>query len=451
MKFQSLRTSLAGSAFALVAAMLLGSCGGGGGGTNNTGGNLVLLPNLNVTFYAGVPATMTVGGGRHPYRLASSQPGIFPVPSEIDNNSFTVVPSNPGVIDNSVQAGQLPIRSVVVQVTDAENNIQQAQITVAQNWVFGYGFSYTSNCQSASAGTAAPAACAGGETVVRIEPTFNGALVAHRTLRLETQRGPIVWLYPDGTIAGNSVTVTTDDMGRTFAVFRVDPGIPTQTGIIRLVDVETGMYADQVVNIQGVAIANQLEIIPDTFTFTGPNTAQCGTGQGSFLVFDGVPPYTAFSAFGEVTVSPITTSSQPGEFTFNVSNPNVCLTDATIVITDSRLVRGTVTINTEAGTADPPPPPLRAIPTSLTLHCTAPSASFLVAGGADPTAPITPNENDPELTATSGGTRTVTVDWLPPGGFGAGVDVGPTVNTVVNATDGTSFVNVTVRRPSSCI
>ena len=442
-----MRTSLAGSAFALLAAMLLGSCGGGGGGSNNTGGNLVLLPNLNVTFYAGVPAEMHVGGGRHPYRLSSSQPGIFPVPSEIDNNSFTVIPSNPGVIDNSVQAGQLPIRSVVVQVTDAENNIQQAQITVAQNWVFGYGLSYTSNCQSASAGTTPPPACAGGETLVRVEPTFNGALVAHRVLRLETQRGPITWVYPDGTIAGNSITVTSDDMGRTFAIFRNDSGVPTQFGIIRLIDVETGMYADQVVNISGVAIADQLEIIPDSFTFTGPNTAQCGTGQGSFLVFDGVPPYTAFSASGAVSVTPDTTSDQPGQFTFNVGNPNVCLTDATIVITDSRLVRGTVTINTEAGTADPPPPPLRAIPSSLTLSCTLLSGSILVAGGDPAVTTVNAATTDPKLTLSIAG-RTVTVDFNPT--VPLGTSTGANVTGTVTITDGASVLSIPVRHPPDC-
>jgi hypothetical protein len=445
-KFQSLRTSLAGSALALSAALFLGSCGGGGAESNNTGGNLVLLPNLGVTFYAGVPATMTVGGGRHPYRITSSQPGIFPVPDSISNNSFTVIPGNPGVIDDSVQVGQLPIRSVTVQVTDAENNFQQAIIEVAQNFIMGYGLTYTSNC-TVTVGTPPPA-CAGGETVIRIEPTFNGRLVPHRTLRLEILRGPLVFLYaPNGAVAGNTVTVTSDEMGRTFAVMRIDTGVPTQTGFIRLIDVETGMFADQVFPITGVATATQLEIIPDEFTFTGAFTNQCGTGSGSFLVYDGVPPYTAVSSFGEVTLNNTTSDTNPGMFTFNVSNPNVCLTDATIVVQDSRLVRGTVTITTEAGTNDPPPPPLRAVPTSITLSCTLLSGSFLVAGGDPAVTTINAATNDPTLTLSVAG-RTVSVTYNPPGG--GLTPTGPNVTGTVSATDGASVVSVPVRHPPDC-
>jgi hypothetical protein len=440
-----MRTSLAGSALALAAALFLGSCGGSGASSNNEGGNLVLLPNLGVTYYAGVPATMTVGGGRQPYRVVSSQPGIFPVPDSLTNNSFTVIPSNPGVIDSDVQQGQLPVRSVTVQVTDAENNFQQAIVQVAQNFIMGYGLTYTSNCTVAT-GTP-PGACAGGETLIRIEPTFNGALVPNRTLRLEVLRGPLVFLYaPNGAVAGNTVTVTTDEMGRTFAVMRVDPGVPTQFGIIRLIDVATGMFADQVFSITGVATATELEIIPNEFTFTGAFDNQCGTGSGSFLVFDGLPPYTATSSFGEVTLNNTTSDTNPGFFTFNVSNPNVCLTDATIIVQDSRLVRGTVTITTQPGDNDPPPPPLRAIPTSLTLSCTVTSGSFLVAGG-DTTATINAATNDPTLTLTPAG-RTVTVTYTPPSG---GVTpTGANISGTVSATDGASVVSVIVRHPPDC-
>ncbi len=448
MKFHSLRTSLAGSVLAAIAALLVASCGGGGAGTNNQGGNLFLLPNQNVTFYAGVPATMNISGGHWPYRITSSVPGVFPVPTAISANSFTVIPSNPGVIDNSVQQGELPVVTVQVAVTDAENNFQQANIQVAQNFLTGYGLSYTSSgCQSASGAATAPPACAGGETLVCLTPTFNGSLVGLRTLRIDTLRGPISWLYPNGQIAGNSVTLTTDHQGRACAIFRADTGVPTQFVVFRVTDVETGVSVEESTILTGVATANELEILPDTFTFTGATTAECGTGSGQFLVFDGVPPYSAISSFGEVTVSPASTSDQPGRFTFNVSNPNVCLTDATIVVTDSRLVRGTVTISTEAGSADPPPPPLRAIPSTLSLTCNVNSGNVLVAGGGDPTAQVTPSTADPALTASAPTTRSVNVIF---NNGGLTTDVGPTVSGVVSITDGAQVVNVTVRHPSSC-
>ena len=451
MKFHSLRTSLAGGVLVAIAALLVASCGGGGGGSNNTGGNLFLLPNLNVTFYAGVPATMNISGGRWPYRITSSQPGVFPVPSEISANSFTVIPSNPGVIDTAAQTPTaLPVITVQVAVTDAENNFQQASIQVAQNFLTGYGLSFTSSgCTAAGGAGTAPPACAGGETLVCLRPVFNGALVGLRTLRLDTLRGPVTWLYPNGQVAGNSVTVTTDHEGEACAIFRADTGVGTQFVVFRVTDVETGVSVEESVVLTGVATASELEILPDTFTFTGATTAECGTGSGQFLVFDGVPPYTATSTFAEVTVQPATTDAQPGKFTFNVSNPNVCLTDATIVVTDSRLVRGTVKITTEAGTAAPPPPPLRAIPSTLTLHCTTPTASILVAGGADPTAAVTPSTADPTLTATPSGPRSVQVTFNPPT---AGVtDVPPTVTGTVSITDGAQVVNVVVRHPTNCL
>lgn len=446
MKFHSLRTSLIGCAFALFAAVMLGSCGGGGASGTNQGGNLVLLPQSG-TFFAGMPATMTVVGGRRPYRIVSSEPGILPVPSEVNGNSFTVIPNNPGVIDSGITEGQLPLRTILVSVTDAENGFQQSEIRVAQNFLTGYGLNFISNCPLPSGSQLPPQACAGGETTVRVEANFNGSLIGFRTYRLETVRGPITWLHPDNT-TGNSVTVTTDHEGKTFAVFRVNNNIESQVAIIRLVDVATGVSTEHVVPVVGNQLASELEIIPDEFTFTGPNTAACGTGSAGFLVFDGQPPYTAFSSFAQVTVTPTQSNDQPGRFQFSVNDPNTCLSNATIVVTDARNIRGTVTITTEPGTADPPPPPLRAIPSTITLTCAILSGSTLIAGGADPTAPVTSSESDPNL-STVDGPRNVTVTFTPPSG---GVTAsGGTVTTPVSVTDGAQVIVVSVRHPADCI
>ena len=447
MKFHSLRTSLVGTVFALIAAALLGSCGGGGASTNNVGGNLLLLP-TNATFYAGMPGTMTIVGGRRPYRVISSEPGILPVPTTVDGNSFTLIPSNPGVIDTGIAVNELPTRSVTVSVTDAENGFAQGVVHVAQNFLTGYSIGFNSNCSLAGTATVAPQACAGSETALRIVANFNGALIGDRTYRLEVLRGPFSWVFPDGRIAGNTITVTTDHEGKAFAFFRVESNVPTQLGVFRIVDVLTGVSTEYSFIITGTPLAAQLEIIPNEFTFTGPDTATCGTGSAQFLVFDGLPPYRAFSSFAQVTVSPASTDAQPGIFTFNVNDPNTCLSNATIVVTDSRLARGTVTINTAPGTADPPPPPLRAIPASITLTCAALTGSTVVAGGADPTAAINAATTDPTLTITPAG-RTVSVTFNPPS---AGVTaVPPTVSSTVTLTDGTSVTNLTVRHPTDCI
>ncbi len=446
MKFHSLRTSLVGSAFALIAAVLLGSCGGGGASTNNTGGNLQLLPS-SATFFAGMPATMTISGGRRPYRLVSSEPGILPVPSSVDGNSFTVIPSNPGVIDTGIAVDELPVRTVLITVTDAENGVQQSSIRVAQNFLTGYGVRFNSNCPTSGTSAASPQACAGGETALRIVANFNGALIGNRTYRLEVLRGPFFWVFPDGRIAGNTITVTTDHEGKAFAIFRVSSNVPTQLGVFRIVDVDTGVSTEHLFVITGTPLASELAIIPDEFTFTGRDTATCGTGSGQFLVFDGLPPYSAFSTFAQVTVTPASTDAQPGIFSFSVNDPNICLTGAIIVVTDARLARGIVTITTEAGTNDPPPPPLRAIPSSITLTCTAPTASTLVVGGADPAAAVSASTTDPNLSLVAAG-RTVSITFNPPGG--GVIPVLPTVSATVTVTDGASTTNVTVRHPTDC-
>ena len=449
MKFRSLRTSLVGTVFALIAAVLLGSCGGGGAGANNTGGGLLLLP-ATATFFAGMPATMTISGGRRPYRLTSSEPGILPVPSTLDGSSFTVIPSNPGVVDTGLPDDALPIRTVIISVTDAENNVQSASIRVALNFLTGYGISFNSNCPIAGTGTVAPQACAGGETALRLEANFNGALIGDRTYRLEVTRGPFFWVFPDGRIAGNTITVTTDHEGKAFAIFRVNSNVPTQLGIFRIVDVETGVSTEHVFIIVGTPLAAVLAIIPDSFTFTGRDTLTCGTGSGQFLVFDGLPPYRALSTSTKVTVTPASTDAQPGLFSFSVNDPSTCLTDATIVVFDSQnpSARGIVTITTEAGTEDPPPPPLRAIPSTITLTCTATTGSTVVAGGADPAAAISGSTSDPTLTVTSSG-RTVSVTYTPPSG--GLVAVLPTLSGTVTVTDGTTDTSLAVRHPTDCI
>ena len=440
MKFNSLRTSVLGSAFALAAAFLLGSCGGGGSATQNTGGNLFLLPQ-NGTFYAGMPATMTIVGGRHPYRIVSSDPGIFPVPSEVNEASFTVTPNNPGVVDSA--SASLPERTVVVSATDAENNFQQSQIKIAQNFLTGYGVRYTSNCGTTTGSASAPPACAGGETAVRIEANFNGALVGFRTYRLDIIRGPFQWVFPDGQIAGNSITVTTDHEGKTNAIFRVSNNVPTQLAMFRVTDVLTGVSTEQLFTIIGSPVGTQLAIIPDTFKFTGPDTAHCGTGTADFLVFDGIPPYTAVSSFANVTVTPTTSPTQPGRFTLSVSDSSTCLTDATIIVTDSNNIRGTVKVTTAPGTAAPPPSALRVIPSSLTLGCQQ-SASAVVVGGTGTYSTTSVNPVRITASAVAGNSFTVTENSLGPTASGG------TTSSNVIVTDGSSTTTLNVKYPVTC-
>lgn len=441
MKFESLRSSLVGSALAALAAFLLASCGGGGASSPGPqGGPSQILP-TGGTLYAGVEYNFTVTGGRPPYFLSSSEPELLAVPQQISGNFFSVIPNNPGVIDDNVEPGSLPVRTVVLSARDSIGNLATTQgLQVAQNFFTGYGLILSSNCTATGTGGEAPSACAGGETVVRLAATINGSRFGNRTYRIEVLRGPFYWVFPNGQIAGNVMTVTTNHEGQADAIFRVNANVPTQIAVFRVTDVATGTSTEQVFTIAGTAVAAELEIIPSEITLTGPDSARCGTGSGDFLVFDGTPPYTAVSAFSGVTVTPAASNTQPGRFTFNVSNPFTCFSPATIIVTDANNNRGTVEITTEPGDEDPPPPPLGVTPATITLGCGI-SSSVVVIGGE---GTLSASSVSPNLTAVLAG-RTLTVTRL-----GSDPATPPNVSSQVIVTDGATTATLTVLSPTGC-
>ena len=369
-----------GGLLALIAAITLVSCGGGGAATapNNPGAALTLLPSLP-TVYAGVPVTFTVTGGRPPYKLSVNE-AILVIP-ETTNGSFVAVPVNPGVIDAGLQPGELPVRSINLSAQDQNGTIVTMVVKVAQNFLTGYGAVFTPiTCPVKGASGAQ--ACAGGETTVVFNATNNGALHGNQAFRLTAVRGNFLFKQPDGTFAA-TLNVMSDHEGKVIAIFNTPAGSPTQIGVIRITEVATGVNTDTAFTIAGAEQAALLAV-PDTLTFTGRLTTDCGQGTGNFLVFDGVPPYTISNPNPtEVVVTPNQSSTNPGSFSVQV-NARVqppCLGPVPIVVTDSRGVRTTVTVSSVAGTATPPAPtPVVVTPNSITLLCGT-SGSVAVTGG----------------------------------------------------------------------
>ena len=461
MRLDSIRRSLIGSVFVALAAVLLGSCGGGGAGSPGpVGGNLLILP-AGGTFYAGVEYTFSVTGGRPPYTLSSSEPSLFAVPTTLNGNTFTVVPNNPGVIDSGIPDDGLAVRTVFVTARDsiAPGPPATAELRVAQNFLTSYGVVFNSNCPVAVGAGIAPAACAGGETAVVLNATISGNLNGNREYRFEVLRGPFSWFFPSGQLqggtisdGGRTVTTRTDHLGNAHVWFRVNSNIGTQLAAFRVTDVATGASTTQLFLVQGVPLTGELEVIPDEITFTGPTTAQCGTGSADVLVFDGTPPYTAVSSFASILVTPDVSNSQPGRFTITASNPFVCITDGSVIIRDANNNRATVTVTTEAGDADPPPPPVSLTPPSVALQCGT-SGSVSIIGG-DAAATFSVSSSDPRITATVSG-RTLTVSRT-------ALDVPPTlpasptpgtpnpVQFQVQVTDGSSVAALAITAPSHC-
>jgi len=448
-KFHSLRSFLV-LMLALVSAGILSSCGGGGAASPNnpsTGGLVHLLPETG-TFYAGIPVTMQIVGGRPPYSISSSEPSLFPVPLRLTGApfQFTVVPSNPGVIDANLQEGELAVRSVNLTVRDQTGDLRNSTIQVAQNFLTGYGIIISPN-NCAGGGEA----CAGGTSAIVMQAIFKGNLHGNKPFRFEVLRGNFSLRNPATGQVGSSITVTSDHTGTVVGpLIEVPAGVPTQLAVIRVIDVETGVYADHIFTInQAAATAGQITAIPDTFTFKGALEGQCGTGTADFFVFDGVPPYTAVSSSfaiqvrGDTSANPAVSNSQPGRFTIVANRQDVCV-EATIVVTDSLGGRDTVTVTTEEGDEPPPTPPeppdLVVGPTAVTLGC-GQSGSVTVAGGS---GSFFANSSNTNVTAVVSG-NTVTITRAGPAGPGTGSSV-----TGVSISDGTDIVNVAVTSPATC-
>jgi hypothetical protein len=464
-KLDSFRNSVVDSLLIVLASVLLGSCGGGGAGSPGPiGGPPQIQPNTG-SLYAGVEYTFTIAGGRPPYTLSSSEPALLPVPATLNGNFFNVIPANPGVIDSGLPPGSVPSRSVTITMRDSIGSTAATSgLSVLQNFLTGYGVGFTSNC-TAAAGGAAPSACAGGQTAVELNATISGNLNGNREYRFDVLRGAFSWFFPSGQLqggvisnGGGTVVTRTDHEGDAHVWFQVNNNVGTQLGAFRVTDVATGASTVHVFTIAGIPINGALEAIPDEFTFTGPTTAMCGTGRADFLVFDGTPPYTATSSSPNVEVfrtgdnppfnPPITSNTQPGRFSLQVTNPFVCLSDVPVIITDVNNNRTTITVTTEPGSAPPPPLPVTVTPGSLTLLC-GQSGSVSVLGGPSGTATFSVSSPDPRVSATASG-RTVTVTraaadtpTIPPTPPG-------TIAYTVTVTDGSTSTTIGVSAPAVC-
>lgn len=427
---------------AFMASLFVAGCGGGGAAADpDKLGEIRIQPEEGF-FYAGVVGIITVSGGRAPYSLTSSEPAVLPVPAILHGHSFQVIPNNPGVVDSDITEGEVPSRSVTIAVRDSQSFTVEAVIHVAQNFLTGYSFTFGPT--TCAEGTVA---CAGGETALRFSPTANALRRGNVPMRLEITRGPCRWTDPIGT--NNLVTIyntRTDHAGIITAILKCPGGITAQIGAFRIVDVDSGVSVEHVFLISSEpASEGDLVAIPDSFTFTGPNTTTCGTGVADFLVFGGQPPFTAISsAPNAVSVTPESTSN-PGRFTINAFNPAFCVSDASIIVQDSAGGRVIVSVTTEPGSADPPAPPAMTVsPTTMTLACNTCGTATVVGGSGS----YTTSSGHPGITVTpvvGGNFNICRVTSPPPGPDGP---FAPTGN--VSVSDGSQIRSVTVTVPTTC-
>ena len=458
MSFHSLRSTWTALVLGFITAVFLASCGGGSASTPALGGGLQLIaPN---TMYGGVASDITILGGRPPYLLTSSEPAVLSVPSQTSSNTITVLPANPGVVDTGLSPGDLQVRTVTINARDASGNVTATTTKVGQNFLTGYGMSFgvTTCTSSTTTATTTATVCAGGDTSLIFAAIFNCNLYGGREFRLDVVQGNFTLVNPATGATGQSVGVTSDHTGRATVIVRVAPNIQTQIGVIRLTDVATGVSTFESFIINGGSSTATLTALPSAFTFTGPDTATCGTGSGDFLVFDGVPPYNAISSDSNLTVTYVDVNHNPGRFRITASNPNVCITNGTVVVTDANNARTTLTVTTTKGSTPPtvPPTPLTVQPGQITLGC-AQSGSVLAIGGGSSSSSgsggsgggssgvtYSASSSDPNITTTVTG-GTITITRAGPAGTGTG-----STTSQVFITDGSQIATVNVTAPTTC-
>jgi hypothetical protein len=428
--------SLTRYAFALASAFLLASCGGGGATPVIVDtGPLQIIPQT-ATWYGGTIYALTVNGGTPPYQLSSSEPSLLPLPQSIGGHTVQVLPNNPSVVDAGLPVGALPIRTTTIFARSSEGLTATAVIQIAQNFLTGYGMSFgVTTCQ----GGASP--CAGGETAIRFDATTNGNILQDRVFRIERVRGPFQFVDPLNTNnQTDAINVVSDHEGRFTTVIRVAVGIPTQVGIIKVTDLNSGANVLQTFNISGTPATGVLTVIPETTTLTGPNGTICGFGTFDILVFDGAAPYTAICPNPQILVVNSPSNTQPGRFTFNVGASTNCLTAEQCVISDAFGARTTFTVTTVKG-VNPPTTPLAVSPATLTLAC-GQTGNVTVVGGTGSTYSV--NSSNSRVTATVSG-NTVSITRLTG-------DVGgpfPTTATI-SVTDGATIANTVATVPGTC-
>ncbi len=428
---------------ALAATFLLAACGGGGAATNGAQGGALNMTPTSGTFYAGEPATFVITGGRRPYFVNSSEPGVLPVPSKVDGMTFDVVPNNPGVVDSGLPPGALQVLSVDVTIQDSSGAVQASHIKVAQNFLTGYALFFAQSTCPLPSGATSIVPCAGGDTAIELFATFNGSLHGNEAYRLDVVRGNFAFFDPlsSTNTVTSSYTTLSDHDGKITAVLRIPANAPSQVAILRVTHLGTGASTDEVFTIEATTpVPLVLTAIPDTYTFTGTDATVCGVGSGDFFVFDGVPPYNAVSSTFAVQVTPASSGSQPGRFTVTVANTQVCPTAAPVIVTDSLGNRVTVTVTSSHGAAATPPPALAVAPAAITLACST-SGSVTVVGG---TGAYAVASSHPRVNASVSG-HTVSITRI----NGDGLTLFPTT-AQVSVTDGASAVVVTVTVPANC-
>ncbi len=349
-----------------------------------------------------------------------------------------MVAANPGVVATSGTTGTSGSINVNISVSDATGLTDSTSIIVSRNFLTGYSLDFTNTTCTSSSGSGsgggttsgAIVPCAGGDTTAQLVAINDGNLVGDAQFTLEVVTGSMCFVNPIGSSTCTpTYTAASNHQGVVNAIIRVAASTPTQIGMIRVTHRRIGREHGICIHDHGPD-GRRPHGDPDQLLLHRALSSQCGTGSGDFFVTGGIPPYSAVSSDANVTV--VSDDHGQGRFTVSANNNQVCVSNATIVITDSGNTnpanRTTVTVTTTAGSGAPPPTAISASPSTLATLVCGQSASVIVVGG---TGSYQAASSGPSTAVVAGNVVTITSN-------------DNTNTNVITITDGTSAAAVTV-------
>ena len=413
------------AALAFASLLWLASCGSGGVGVPpvNDPNTITILP-ANATLYSGLPTTFSITGGTGAYIVSSSNQAIVQVAQTLVGNTLTVVP-NPVVADTTL----------TLTARDTSTTTPATVTLTVKPGTVSNSISITPGSSACS-----PAICSGGDAVVATTIAQGGIPLPARGVRFEVISGDVRFVTSAAGMPetlGTSVTTVTDETGVARARVRATDNAANQTAIIQITDLGSGAYQRTTLLVaRATSTQSGFFTVPETITFTGPDTATCASNVSSeVFVFGGTPPYfISNTAPAVVSTNTSVVSASGGSFRVTPVN-GACFSNVAIAVTDASQRTTTVTVTNQRGTAAPAPQALTVLPTPLSLtSCSSTSSAAIVGGNGTFVAASSSNV----VLATLSG-RLLTVSRAP----GLAL-VPPITSATVTVSDGTQAVSVPV-------
>ena len=338
-------------------AVLLSSCGSGAVSSASDPTLTFALSPSSATAYSGVPATFTISGGgaRAPYQITSSNATLLPVPaSAISGTQFVLTPS-------AVASQQ----NVTISVMDQAGKTATSTVTIQPNLI---------NSDITVTGTAPPAfptcagvgvICAGQSGIATLTVSQNGVPARGRSVRFDVVQGNFG--FPVDAVQAapfpTSITVTSDESGRTSVVLRANIDAPPQIATIRATDVASGAFRTATFFIKQPTVGGgQFVTIPPEWNITNTFKGECTGGTVDYLIFGGTPPYAIRSSAPAIaSATPaLTAVENPSRFTVTFQANLSCGTGYKVIftVTDNTGLSIQPILTNTAGTQDRPTPPV---------------------------------------------------------------------------------------------